>query len=415
MRHRWLSTILGLAALALFFLGLARTVRQLALHPEHNWDMLPAMALALEWEVKDPVQLHERTYALARTELPPETFAQLTAPGVRAVRAQDPQAFHEHLAFYRARVLYSIAVRFLHEQGMKLSDATWWVPLGCYALTSLLVLGWAATHLPLALAALFALGVAHTPALLNQASTSSADGLATLFVCLGAWALVERRLLAVAAPLFTLAIGARPDSVILIGFLAAALFFALPREERPSVPALLLWLVASAGLVYWLSGFAGEYGWWPLMQISFVEKAVHPGELATTPVWSEYLGILRRQVETLPGDGYVTTPAGEVTGSTGVLAYAALGLVALAMAWRVELRVTALVAALLLTYVVRFFLFPQLWDRFFAPLYVLVPLALVTLVAPGERAPPLPAYPTLRRRASSGTASSRAPGERTSG
>ena len=29
----------------------------------------------------------------------------------------------------------------------------------------------------------------------------------------------------------------------------------------------------------------------------------------------------------------------------------------------------------------RWFLFPQLWDRFFAPLYVLVPLCLLSMAA----------------------------------
>ena len=138
MLSRWISALFGLAALALFFLGLARTVRQLAHNPALNWDMLPAMALALEWEEKDPVELHKQTYALAQSELAPETYSQLTAAGVRAVRAQDPAAFHEHLAFYRGRVLYSIAVRLLHRQGVPLSAATWWIPLGCYVLVSLL-------------------------------------------------------------------------------------------------------------------------------------------------------------------------------------------------------------------------------------------------------------------------------------
>jgi len=400
VQTRWLSALFGIAALALFFGVMARTVRQLAQHPELNWDMLPAMALALEWEEKDPVELHKQTYALAQSELPPEAFAQLTGPGVRAIRAQDPAAFHEHLAFYRARVLYSIAVRLLHRQGLALSAATWWIPLGCYVLTSLLALAWAASHLSLGPAALFALGLAHTPALLNQANTSSADGLAALFVCLGAWVLIERNLFVVAAPLFTLAIGARPDSVILIAFLAATLFFVLPSDERPSPLALALWVLASGAVVYWLSQFAGEYGWWPLMQISFVEKTVHPAELPTTPNWNEYLAILRHQAETLPGDGYVKTPAGEVTGSTGVLAYAALGFVALGMAWRVEPRVSALVLALLLTFLVRFFLFPQIWDRFYAPLYTLVPLALVSLVVPGG-VTPVPRTRTLRRSSSS--------------
>lgn len=390
MPSRWLSLALGLSALALFFLGLDRTVRQLARSPEHNWDMLPAMALALEWEVKDPVELHEKTYSLAKAELSPEVYQQLTTGGVREVRAQDPAAFHEHLAFYRARVLYSIAVRLLHQQGVPLSAATWWISLGCYAMVCLLVLGWAANHLSIGLAALFALGVAHTPALLNTAGTSSADGLAALFVCLGCWALIERRLFPVAAGMLTLAVAARPDTIVLIVFLAAALFLLLPREERPPLPALVVWLAASGGLYYWLAGFAGEYGWWPLMQISFVEKAVHPATLPTAPDWNEYLAILTRQAEALPGDGYVTTPGGEVTGSTGVFAYGALALVALAMAWKKERRVAALVVAMLATSLVRYLLFPQIWDRFFALFYTLVPLALVSLIvleapAPGPR------------------------------
>jgi len=193
---RWIRALFALVALSLFGLGLARNVRQLAHDPAHNWDMLPAMALALEWEIEDPVELHRRTYEFARTELDAETYALLTAPGVRAARAKDPAAFHEHLAFYRGRVLYSLAVRLLHERGVALSRATWLVPLGCYVLVAALVLGWAAAHLPLAIAALFALALSYTPALLNQANTSSADGLALLFVCLGALLLVAAALFA---------------------------------------------------------------------------------------------------------------------------------------------------------------------------------------------------------------------------
>jgi hypothetical protein len=44
--------------------------------------------------------------------------------------------------------------------------------------------------------------------------------------------------------------------------------------------------------------------------------------------------------------------------------------------------IAALLAALLGAYLLRFLLFPQTWDRFYAPLYVLVPLCVLALARP---------------------------------
>lgn len=380
----------GALALALAILVLARTVVHLDREPALNWDMLPAMALALEWGEEDEVEVHRRTYEAARAELSPEAFADLSAGvAVRAARYQDPAAFHEHLAFFRSRVLYTLSIRALHAFGVPLTRATWWVPLGAFALGAVLFLLWSARYLPLALACVLALGLAHTPALLNQANTSTADGLATLLVLGGAYALLERRSFALGAVLLALAIGARPDSVILVGFLAAAAFFLYPLEERPAPRALAIWVLASAGLYLGLSRFAGEYGWWPLITISFEGKAMHPAALPTAVDWGKYGEILARQVDALPGDGYLKTPAGEFTGSTLVFPYAALALLGLALGLRRRAahgREVALLAALVATYTARFLLFPQLWDRFLAPFYALVPLCLLAIVTRELRA-----------------------------
>jgi hypothetical protein len=382
VKNRWFA-LASAGCVVLCALFLLRTLRQLAAHPEQNWDMLPAMALALEWEEHDPLELHRRTYAAAQAELPPATFQALTSQGVTRVRAQDAAAFHEHLAFYRARALYSLSVYALHRLGAPLSAATVWVSIGSWTLLALLALLWAARYLPFALAALLALGLAHTPALLNQAGTSSADGLATLLTCAGAWAVLERRRPGLAAVFFLLALGARTDTVILLGLLSAACFLVRVEEPRPSVRALALFLAGASGIYVGLGRFAGEYGWWPLMQISFIEKSVHPSELPTAVDWSAYFGILERQLASLPGEGYVTTGAGEVTGSTLALLYGVLAVLGIAAAWpaaRQERRYAALLVALLVTYVVRFPLFPQLWDRFLAPVYVLVPLCLLAIL-----------------------------------
>ena len=48
-------------------------------------------------------------------------------------------------------------------------------------------------------------------------------------------------------------------------------------------------------------------------------------------------------------------------------------------------RHAAILLALLATFLVRYPLFPQLWARFLAPLYVLVPLLLLTMLVEARR------------------------------
>jgi len=181
--------------------------------------------------------------------------------------------------------------------------------------------------------------------------------------------------------------------VILIGFLAAALFVLCPREDRPTWRALAIWIALSAGLYLGVQRFSGEYGWWPLMTISFDEKAVHPATLATTVDGWRYAEILGRQLDALPGNGYLVGAPRQVTGSTLVFLYAACAVLGLAL-WHRErarhAREAAWLAALLATYTLRFLLFPQLWDRFLAPFYALVPLCLLAMLARelAERRPP---------------------------
>jgi hypothetical protein len=367
----------------LFGLVLARTVRRLDREPLLNWDLVPAVALALEWSEDDPVEVHRKTYEHLRAELPSQAYSALTAPpGVIRGRFQDPAAFAEHLPFYRARVLYSLSLAGLSALGAPLAPATWRLALAAFVLAALVVLLWTWRLFGPVLGTLAALAIAHLPAALTTATFSSADGLGAFLVLLGAWLLIERRTFAAGAAVLTLSLGARPDGIVLIGFLGLAWLALVPTAERPTAKALGGWIGLSALVYLGLSRFAGEYGWWPLFQISFQEKALHPAELGTSIQWSEYLAVLGRQLGALPGDGYVFTGRG-VTGSTAVFFFGFLAITGLAL-WSKSrargAREAAWLAALLATYLVRWLLFPQVWDRFFAPFYALVPLCLAALV-----------------------------------
>lgn len=392
---RWKKSWSGALVVALCVLFLARSARQLAAAPAWNYDLLGYVGLALEWSEDDPAVVHAETYATARTELPLPVFQELTGGGVRAVRAREAGAFHEHLAFFRARILYSGLLAALGALGAPLVAASWWIPLAAWVLAAGLFGLWLARQLGTALGALVALGLAHLPALLKQASYSTPDGLALLLVCLGAYLLLERRRFGWASAALLAAIAARPDTVILVGFLALALVVCVPCGERPRLSALALLAGGGVALYLGLARFAGEYGYWPLFSISFDEKSAHPASLPTAIDWAKYGAVLRERLGALPGDGYfVTQTGGEITGSSLLFLVGALALVGVVLGWRARARhgrEVAWLAALLATYLVRFLLFPQAWDRFFAAFYALVPLLLVSMLARELRSRPVPA------------------------
>lgn len=387
-------------AAALFLLLLGRTVRDLAAAPVGNWDMLGYMGLALEWEESDPSEVHRRTYELAQAELPRRTYAELIGPHpVRKARYENAEAFVEHIAFYRARVLYTLSVWFTWKCGVPLSSATWGVSLACFTLSALLLLLWASRHLPFYLAAILAAGLAHTPALLTTAGYSTADGMSLFLTLLGSFLWVESRSRLPGAAVLSLSILVRPDAVIFVGVLAGLAWLLERKEDRPSLVFSGAWILAS-GLVYLaVQAFGGAYGYWPLFWISFVQKEIHPATLPTSFDFAIYREVLGRQFATLPGDGYYGTPR-LVTGSTLVFVNGAFALLGLALARmhaaRPELRrPAAFLAALLVAYGLRYFLFPQVWDRFFAPYHVTIPLLLVGMIVPflkpgGPRSTPTP-------------------------
>jgi hypothetical protein len=389
----------GLLATLVFAAIVGRTVAKLPI--VHNWDMLGYMALALEWSVADDVEVHRATYAAAEAELPRETFLYLLASDVRRERYEDAAAFHEHLPFYRARVLYTGLVALVHAAGVPLVAATHAVAVGSFVLLAGLVLLWASRALgPLAGLA-FALGLVHVPPLLNTATWATADALATLTTLGALYFALERRAWRAACACMLFAILSRPDSIVLAGLFCAALAL-VPRIDRPSTKALLAGLALCVLAYLGVQAHAGEYGWWPLFQISFVEKTAHPAALPTAIDPALYRDVLARQLAALPGVGYFTTEEA-VTGSTLVFPWCGLALAGLGLAWRHRARSsrpglllvrTAALAALLVALPVRWLLFPQLFDRMLAIFFVAVPLILLSLLADALAARELPVTST---------------------
>ncbi|HED64266.1 MAG TPA: hypothetical protein ENJ09_01805 [Planctomycetes bacterium] len=383
---RW-KNIAGTAlALVLSVFVLARTVRNLP--PAWNWDVLGYMGLALEWEYDDPADVHRETYAAAKRELPPEVYADLTAPSVkvRRARAADPAIFHEHIGFYRARVLPTYLVHLAHRFGAPLSGAVWGLAVVSFLLTACVFVLWLLGRVAAPWALLGGTLLAHAPPLLVTATYATPDSLGLFLIVLGSYLLLERKSHRGAALVFTLSILARPDAILFLGALAILLWWAERRSPSgPSTGFLAGWVAVSAALYLGVGRWSQGYGWWALFQISFLAKSLHPSQLSTRIDWPTYRAVLGAKASEIPGSGYWRT-ARAVTGSTYLFPYAAAVLLAFALLGErlrspALRRTSVLLVALLATYTVRWFLFPQVWDRFFAPVYALVPMCLVSLAS----------------------------------
>lgn len=375
---------LGAIALLCALFAVRSVQRASEVPPLYNWDMTCYVALAIAWGESDPEVIHRRTYETLQAEVPEEYYRAIITGGVKQSRYEDPAAFHEHLAFYRARILYTYPIYLLNRFfDVPLTSATWGISRAAWFGLACLMAIWAAGSLGWFWGLPVGTLLAHAPWFVSHLGFSSPDLQATLLTCLGLYFLIERRKDIVGAALLTATIAIRPDTVILALVLAAALWF-FDRESRPSNRFLLIWSVGSVIAYVAVSKYAGAYGWWPLFWISFIKKEVFPSEIPGTPNWTFYLKVVQQKLTEIPHSGYYTLQRG-VTGSTLPLAFVGLLMAGYEVVRRSGNaafgRYSALFVAFGLTYGVRWILFPQLWDRFFAVLYACVPLVFLSIAA----------------------------------
>jgi hypothetical protein len=383
MSGGWKRSAGKLFVLALFALVLGRTVARAK--PFLNWDLLVYMALALEWEESDPLEVHRRTYAAAESELSAPEFRWLTGTGMMKARYEDPAAFHEHLGFFRSRVLYSGLLALVKRTGVPLTRVAHAVSLAAWVLCAVVFLAWTSRHLPFGIATATSILFAHSPPLLAATSYATADGLAAVVLLAGIWAFHERGARLLGGTLLVLAVLVRTDAIVFV-LCWAGLALLLERGARARVRALLATaaagLVAYAGVTLW----AGDLGWWRLFQVSFLTKSLHPAELSSTPDPGVYGAVVSAVLSALPGNGYLETER-TIVGSTLALAYAGFVVAGVVLLRRAGSRGPALtlLIALVAATLARWVLFPRLWDRYHVLFYAALPLVLLSAAAASLR------------------------------
>ncbi len=338
--------------------------------PMVDWDMLPYLAIALEFEESDYKVIHERTYDLVRESVSDEGFEKLALrEGYRSQMYARPDLFAQQLNFYRIKPLYILLLYSLMKLGMTPPTASVLVSvLSCVAI-SFIVAVWIRRYYRGIEATIFWLLVIVAARVPEFAGLSSPDALGAFLTMLSLYLLLERSKVILSAAVLILAMFARPDTATLALPLFAYLAFTNDKDLKLSF-AKAGALAMTALVVYGgISYFADGYSWWTLFWHTFVGK-IHAPEQFDTPIsLSTYISAFARNISELTSYRFpyivllafltfVTTGAGLIRTS----------------------RYAHIVGLLLFVFVARFVLFPAIYERFLIAHYLTIMLSFVTVL-----------------------------------
>jgi hypothetical protein len=265
-----------------------------AVRPHYNWDMIAYMAVALIDEGASAAAAHDEVYKVAAETVPATAFRNLTQSTPHLILDyRDPDRFAMVLPFYTVKPLYPALMALLHKAGVNLVAASLVVTATFYVATCLLLFFWISRWVgPLASGPLTCL-IAFLPYLTDVLRLATPDMMSLFCIMLGVYGAIERKSTALCIVAFTLAVAARPESIIYS--LGIAAYVAVTRK---AFYGSLAWAAASLAL-YWLeTRLSGNYGWKTLMYYTFVDSTVDLPNFRSPLGIADYLRIYIRGIDT---------------------------------------------------------------------------------------------------------------------
>jgi hypothetical protein len=330
--------------------------------PLANWDMIPYTALAQATPGQDMATIHASAYDTVKLAVSPGDFMELTEDRrYRIAQYASSDAFATMLPMYEVKWLYVEAVRVMSGamgviQAERLINAAAMIAIG------LMISFWLNANRALVFAPVVLAGLALCD-IGTVARITTPDMMAGAFV-LAAMLALQRKQALIAAIAMVAAVATRPDHILLAGCLAIAVMFV----NRDWKSAALLVLPSLATFAY-VSNVDNYPGWWThvyLTQIEYVPtlEGFHPDFSFATYM----VAVVKAGSRAIAEEGWPVLLLMLMLGSAWVMHKIE----------NVSRRDMALVIALLVAVVGKFFIFPINEGRFhFA---YLVP-ALLLLVA----------------------------------
>lgn len=337
----------------------------IGVEPYYNMDMLAYMAIVQEMEGEaTPEQIHQQTYALTKETVSPEQFKDLTeGTDYRRHLWQNAASFDEQLAFYVIKPLYLGSAFSFYKSGVDLLFATILPSLISYFCIGLLLLFWSDKIFRSPwLSTWFSIFIITSVPFVTLGKTSAPDAMSTLFILLGSFLFIEKTSLWRSSFFFILAIGTRPDYIILV-----FMIFLIPLlgkwHKKASYIHLGICLLLFFLAYYVPTLFLEDVAWPTLFHHAFIERVLYPLSVPPTLEASAYLKVLLDNL--VPQTFFARSQLMFIVFFAGLIWWKRLRVMDFnVLGWSFN---ETFMLIIILTLGIRFLLFPAFLDRFMAP------------------------------------------------
>ena len=340
--------------------------------PRYNWDALPYMALVLKLDgVENDSVRHAMAFTHAKEKMPEEYYRENVDNNnkYRQIMAEDYKAFTEQMPLYNIKAAYIAFVYLLYKFGIDLLTATY-LP----SLLAFYLIGWmlfffisirANDILAVIVAALFSL----TPSALSVVALSSPDGFSAIFMLAGLMTVFINRKSRWMTIWFLMAVLSRRDNILFVGLLyASLLFYEWRNKENVKIRIVeIAVFVLAYSVIGW---FSGNPGWKATFMQSFAYKQPYFLSVDSGFKWEIYWDILDRVFVRLS--------------NKSVLFFALCTLVLFGPFRKDQPKILfrmnifqLLFLIIVVVNIVRFFLFPDIHDRFYFSYFAMLCLIIL--------------------------------------
>lgn len=201
--------------------------------PLYNWDMLAYMAIVLkvdhpEWNA---AQVHEATYNISMKKVPSSEYGYLIQGPYRERMSKEVAEFDSQLPFYSIKPLYIAVILLFYKAGLSLPMATVLPSILSYFFIGLLLFYWMRKYFKPLHALIVSLLIMYAPFIIEVARMSTPDALSSFCLLAAFCFILEKPSLHWMLLFFLLAVFTRLDNIITCFIILSSLYVFRKSED----------------------------------------------------------------------------------------------------------------------------------------------------------------------------------------
>lgn len=346
-------------------------------HPYYNADIEAYMGLVYKARYPDMKieDIHKKVYDELKRKKPEtgqvNVGRQEDAAGDNSyyhILSENPKAYEEELQFFSVKPFYNFINSLFFRIGFEASTATFLITIISYILTLVLIfiflLNVLKNHY---LSLLFTVALSLFKPLLDTSRHATPDGLSTFLLLLTFYYAVMKRNLFAAAISGMLCILTRPEYFIFYSFLMALLF--LFRKDFGFRSREIAFTFVYFALTFGLIQYFNRISWPVLFMNQFTQVQIYPISAPDPFSFHDYLSCIKGKLLIEFNSSYFPLLL--------IFIVMILDHKALMKRSRYSMAYAGLYAAIYITVILRFFMFPTLVNRMMVGFYLLIILSLI--------------------------------------